>query len=278
LSISFSVLPKVEPFIPTFDSTSEYRELAFRCKATMPSKYHRYVFDITWYINNHKIVTKNKLPYNNLTTDGVLFRKDWKDDPNGPNVLGFWVMCKIRARQNSVSVPTPYNSSDAFYAGAKLQETTFTVKSGSEVTINIKSTVPVACANVQGRTLCEIQIELFSLKDQFQSRPANCNESLSDEEIKMSKSTCRLVFDGTKWETYHSFKLQTLSDQALRSSYKCSAKLIAKSSIDSLWQNYQLPEVYIHVFKEVRPNSYCYSYNDPHIRTFDGRDVSRGLQ
>lgn len=127
----------------------------------------------------------------------------------------------------------------------QLQETTFTVKSGSEVTINIKSTVPVACANVHGHTLCKIEIELFSLKDQFQSRPANCNESISDEEIKMPKSTCRLVFDGTKWESHHSFKLQTLSDQALRSSYKCSAKLIAKSSIDPLWHNYQLPEVYV---------------------------------
>lgn len=30
-------------------------------------------------------------------------------------------MCKMRARQNSVSVPTPYNSSDAFYAGAKVK-------------------------------------------------------------------------------------------------------------------------------------------------------------
>lgn len=91
LSISFSVLPKVEPFIPTFDIASEYRQLAFRCKTTMPSKYHRYVFDITWYINNHEIVTKNKLPYNNLTTDGVLLRNDWNSDPNGPKVLGFWV-------------------------------------------------------------------------------------------------------------------------------------------------------------------------------------------
>lgn len=127
----------------------------------------------------------------------------------------------------------------------QIEKTTFIEKSGNEVTIKIRSTVPVACAKVHKATLCNIEIELFSLKDHFQSRPADCNDSISDEEIKMSKSTCSLDFDGTKWQDYHSFKLKTLSDQALRSSYKCSAKLIAKSGIDTLWHNYQLPEVYV---------------------------------
>lgn len=127
----------------------------------------------------------------------------------------------------------------------QIEKTSFTVNSGENVTIKLKSTVPVACSEVFGIMKCKIEIELFSLKDQFQSQPANCNESLSDEDINMSKSSCRLVFDGTKWREYHSFILHTLSDEVMRSSYKCSAKLIAKSSIDPLWRNYQLPEVYV---------------------------------
>lgn len=274
LTISFSVSPKVEAYIPSFDTTSEHRHLAFRCQVSMPTKYRQYVFDITWYINMNKIAHKGPMPYNKLESDGVLHRTDWDSHPNGPKVLGFWVMCGIRARQSSVSVPTPYNNSKEFYAGAEIEKTSFTVKSGKEVTIKIKSLVPVACVNIHGHMTCNIEIELFSLKDQFQSRPANCNESLSDEEIKMSKSTCSIAFDGTKWQNYHTFKLQTLSDQALRSSYTCSAKLIAKSNIDTLWQNYQLPEVYLHVFNEERPHSSCYSINDPHLSTFDGRSFT----
>lgn len=134
----------------------------------------------------------------------------------------------------------------------QIEKTSFTVKSGEEVIIKLKSTVPVACSEIFGIMKCGIEIELFSLKDQFQRQPANCNESISDEEINMSKSTCRLVFDGTKWGEYHSFKLQTLSDQVMRSNYKCSAKLIAKSKIDPLWLNYQLPEVYVSQYRIVR--------------------------
>lgn len=131
----------------------------------------------------------------------------------------------------------------------QIEKTSYTVQSGKEVTIRIKSTVPVACVEVHGHMV--INIELFSLKGQFQGRPANCNDSLPDEEIKISKSACGLVFDGSNWDEYHSFKLQTLSDQALRKSYKCAAKLIAKSNIDTLWLNYQLPEVYVSNLKKL---------------------------
>lgn len=130
----------------------------------------------------------------------------------------------------------------------QIERTSFIVKTGREVSIRIKSTVPVACVHIFGQNICTVEIELFSLKDQFQSRPANCNESLSDEEIQMSRSTCGLAFDGTKWQNYHTFNIKTLSDQALRSSYKCAAKLIARSNIDTLWNNYQLPEIYVSKF------------------------------
>lgn len=109
--------------------------------------------------------------------------------------------------------------------------------------ISIKFTVPVVCVRTPGHTRCNISIELFSLQDQIKSNPANCNESSTGDEIEMSKSTCGLLFDGTKWNTYQNFTLHTLSDQASRPSYTCKAKLIAKSGYNPLWVNYQLPEV-----------------------------------
>ncbi|CAG2250027.1 UMOD [Mytilus edulis] len=74
------------------------------------------------------------------------------------------VMCRMRARQSSTSVPTPYNSSKEFYAGVQLEKSSFRIESGKEVNISIKSTVPVACKTFGGRMDCEIGIELFSLK------------------------------------------------------------------------------------------------------------------
>lgn len=106
----------------------------------------------------------------------------------------------------------------------------------------------MACLEFPGLTRCNIDIELFSLQDQIKSRPANCNDSLSDDIIENSRSSCGLAFNGTAWDKYQTFTLRTLGDQAVRSSYTCTAKLIAKSTIDSLWKNFQLPEVSVSSF------------------------------
>lgn len=93
LSITFSVLPRVKAFIPTFNFNSQLRNLAFQCQVAMPSKYQQYFFDISWYINKKEVSYKPKIPYSKLDTDGVLHRKDWDKHSNGPKVLGFWVSC-----------------------------------------------------------------------------------------------------------------------------------------------------------------------------------------
>ncbi|VDI19176.1 Hypothetical predicted protein [Mytilus galloprovincialis] len=167
-----------------------------------------------------------------------------------------------------------YTSASSYFKNSIIEKTSFIVKSGEEVKINIKSTVPVACLEFPGLTRCNIDIELFSLQDQIKSRPANCNDSLSDDIIENSRSSCGLAFNGTAWDKYQTFTLRTLGDQAVRSSYTCTAKLIAKSTIDSLWKNFQLPEVSIHVLNKHRPKGKCYSRNDPHLRTIDGRYFS----
>lgn len=59
----------------------------------------------------------------------------------------------------------------------QIEKPFYTLQSGKEVTIRVKSTAPVACIKVHGHKTCGIKIELFSLNDQFQGRPANCNDS-----------------------------------------------------------------------------------------------------
>jgi hypothetical protein len=46
----------------------------------MPAKYHGYVFDIAWYINNDKVALKERIPYTSLNNDEVLHRLDWDPD------------------------------------------------------------------------------------------------------------------------------------------------------------------------------------------------------
>ena len=83
----------MKPFIPTDEPTSPLNELAFRCKTSMPAKYHGYFFDIAWYINNIKVALKERIPYTSLNNDGVLHRLDW--DPDRKAKIGFRVILAL---------------------------------------------------------------------------------------------------------------------------------------------------------------------------------------
>jgi hypothetical protein len=81
---------------------------------------------------------------------------------------------------------------------------------------------------------------MFSFQDHFESVPAHCNDSLT-EEIK--PAICGTIMDGNIWNHYHTIIVHTLADQSSRRSYTCSVILQAKSFTDNLWLNYNLPEV-----------------------------------
>ena len=83
---------------------------------------------------------------------------------------------------------------------------------------------------------------MFSFQDQFESAPAHCNESVTE---RIKPSICGTTIDGTKWNETHEITVDTLADQSSRRSYSCSVKLQAKSRIDTLWYNYNLPEVMV---------------------------------
>jgi len=90
--------------------------------------------------------------------------------------------------------------------------------------------------------LCDVRIEIFSFQDQFESAPAHCNDSLT-EQIK--SATCGTTMDGNKWNHYHTITVYTLVDQSSRRSYTCSVNLQAKSFTDNLWLIFNLPEVMV---------------------------------
>ena len=83
---------------------------------------------------------------------------------------------------------------------------------------------------------------MFSFQDQFGSAPAHCNDSLT-EQIK--PATCGTIMDGTKWNHDHKITVYTLLDQSSRRSYTSSVNLQSYSYTDTLWLNYNIPEVMV---------------------------------
>ena len=83
---------------------------------------------------------------------------------------------------------------------------------------------------------------MFSFQDQFGSAPAHCNDSVTE---RIKPATCGTTMDGTKWNHSHNVTVHTLVDQSSRQSYTCSINLQANSRTDTLWYNYNLPEVMV---------------------------------
>lgn len=108
-----------------------------------------------------------------------------------------------------------------------------------EVTIQIKSTVPIACKNSQ---ICSLKVELYSFKHQFiEGSQPYCNTSLLDKDPK--PSFCSFDFDGKRWDSYQPNSVTLLRDETSRGSYRAIVQLRAISGMDKLWAQVFLPEM-----------------------------------
>ena len=83
---------------------------------------------------------------------------------------------------------------------------------------------------------------MFSFQDQFGSAPAHCNDSVTE---RIKPAICGTTMDGTKWNHDHKITVHTLVDQSSRRSYTSSVNLQSYSYTDTLWLNYNIPEVMV---------------------------------
>jgi hypothetical protein len=83
---------------------------------------------------------------------------------------------------------------------------------------------------------------MFSFQDQFGSAPAHCNDSVTE---RIKPATCGTIMDGNNWKHYHTITVHTLVDQSSRRSYTSSVNLQSYSYTDTLWLNYNIPEVMV---------------------------------
>ena len=89
VNITFQATPVVIPYIPTFDPASRQNELAFECRASMPSAYQSYLFDIQWSIDGEVVADKTQMDFSSLREQGTLHRRDW--DPQRSKIIGIRV-------------------------------------------------------------------------------------------------------------------------------------------------------------------------------------------
>lgn len=124
-----------------------------------------------------------------------------------------------------------------------------TVSSGAVAEIYYKSTVPVACIT---SSECKLAVELVDFTEEYTSgSPQYCSSTFTD---LTKPSLCGLDLNGWFTGQWQKLDVKLPANVANDQEYRAKMKLrVVNSQYDTLWSNYDLPEVTVSFsFKKIQ--------------------------
>ncbi|XP_042333569.1 von Willebrand factor D and EGF domain-containing protein [Sceloporus undulatus] len=151
-----------------------------------------------------------------------------------------------------------------FFAGIKLHPETFTIsEDGKEYRLAIESKIPIPCPQASHlENDCKISLKLSTIEEEKDLEVLNV--ALSSCRVDLPHQPC---FNGTCSQT--SVHYTAVSDFTQDGNRRTKIVVEPIISNNFLWNGYAPGSIQVTV-KDL-PFSYCYSFTDPHIITFDGR-------
>lgn len=125
----------------------------------------------------------------------------------------------------------------------QVDTTKLTVNAGETAFVQIHSTVPITCREINGRRPnCFIRFEMLDFSAELKS--TNLHKFCQDQKLTKSSRLCGVKFDGWNWGKSQTLTIPTKADQQIRGDVAAIVKL-RSIGIDSdmLWKNYELPDI-----------------------------------
>ncbi|CAG2213049.1 unnamed protein product [Mytilus edulis] len=229
-----------------------------------------YVYDVFWFINGINVTTHKNVQFDDIGNT-VLTDSEWTDR----FTMNMEVTCSLRLRFNADAVPSPFYRSKIFYAGLFPENYEYTVIEGEYVDIVLTQTVPVAC-NVSNlpfeRNVCTKDVNFFQ---QTKNAPL-CSNNIASRDIIFNTEFCGIKLDIIDWEKKKYLRVYGFSDGIYNHQERSAYIRLSTNTISvfhDIWTNISVSEIKVNVLDKdsTMTGRLCQVYNDPHIRTFDGK-------
>ncbi|XP_076070432.1 von Willebrand factor D and EGF domain-containing protein-like isoform X1 [Mytilus galloprovincialis] len=199
----------------------------------------------------------------------------------------FIVNCSMKVRGNGFGSPSPEHRSEHFFAGIKItQENNYVVNEKSPLTIPVRLTIPVACywnkrskPFLQQLAKDECVINLLAGIPNYQTRPSQCNNEITDSGLVFENQLCGIAFSYDNWNETQHLQLYGAVDNKINIKdrivfLRLYNPLISQANASLfMWRNIVLPDVKVTIRdseQETDPKG-CWSRNDPHMYNFDSK-------
>ncbi|XP_071168610.1 von Willebrand factor D and EGF domain-containing protein-like [Mytilus edulis] len=255
--------------IPNLEPTPSLQPV-FRCVVD-DTWYGNYTMDIKWSINGDDIITYTNVSFTDINVTTILRDTDWIDT----HQMNMEVQCAIKVNDSGMD-PGQFIFSPVFKAGIYPERFEYTVKEGESIDINFTATVPVGCISSNNLVRAHCDQNFYISQPDYEKSTIQCSNNDGNRNIIFNSEFCGIRVKSLDWEQNNILQVYGFIDGLYNYRDRLTYIRISTSSTSTpneIWKDIKVPDIKVKVLDKdvVLKNRICQSFNDPHIRTYDGQ-------
>ncbi|XP_062607020.1 von Willebrand factor D and EGF domain-containing protein-like [Saccostrea cucullata] len=241
-------------------------EAVFKCLHMEPSG-GPYWYDTYWYINKDEVKVIESKPYQD--NQSWLYPRDWVHKYN----LNMVVKCSVRVRFSDGGTPGHHNYSMEFQAGIFPSSSTYSVKEGETMSIELTVSVPVGCFNIGFKEGCFAHLYIFT--PEYQDQVGACQNYTEQGPVSFDDKACGIEIRSSSWWLSKTLNVTGKTDGFINAKDRDVFIRLGseRNGMDpsGVWDNVTIPDIKVFLYDVDKGmnNKLCYARTDPRMETFD---------